>query len=177
MVNQVGTAADGLALNRPGMPVLIIQILSLIVSLQYYIRFTKPHLSSALLSLISPTQRPHKQRRSDAAPLPLPLRSDRILNNERIGSPQHAIVLNGVADQHPIERIAMQRKTQTKACPPRSYRASRFYSQSCPNSGTLDCSAIHRLACEWESLAVRACGKPGSRGRASSPYQMDIARP
>jgi hypothetical protein len=39
----------------------------------------------------------------------LPLRSDGILNNERIRCEQHTIVLNGLADQHPIERIAMQR--------------------------------------------------------------------
>jgi hypothetical protein len=87
------------------MPVLIIQILSLIVSFQYHIRITKPRLSSVFPSLISPTRKPQEQRRSDAA---LPLRSNRILNDEWIGSQQHAIVLNGLANQHPIERVAAE---------------------------------------------------------------------
>jgi hypothetical protein len=40
-------------------------------------------------------------------PIQLPLSSDGVLNDERIGSQQHAIVLDGLADQHPIERVTM----------------------------------------------------------------------
>jgi hypothetical protein len=56
----------------------------------------------------SPTLKRKGHRRIDAAPLRLPLRSDGVLSNERIRCEQHTIVLDGLADQHPIERIAMQ---------------------------------------------------------------------
>ncbi len=38
----------------------------------------------------------------------LPLGSQGILRDERIGSEQQAVMLDGLANQHPVERIAMQ---------------------------------------------------------------------
>ena len=38
----------------------------------------------------------------------LPPRSNRILNDERIGGKQHTIVFNGLADQHAIEWVSME---------------------------------------------------------------------
>ena len=38
----------------------------------------------------------------------LPPRSDRILNDERIGGKQHTIVFNGLADQHAVKWVSMK---------------------------------------------------------------------
>ncbi len=37
-----------------------------------------------------------------------PLSADGILRDQRVGREEHAVVLDGLADEHPVERIAMQ---------------------------------------------------------------------
>lgn len=39
----------------------------------------------------------------------LPLCSHGILRNQRIGGEQQAVMLNGLTNQHPVERVPMQR--------------------------------------------------------------------
>jgi hypothetical protein len=60
--------------------------------------------------------------RIESVPVPsytrLPLGSHGILNDEWIGCEQHAVVLDGLTNQHPVERVAVQdgKLVQVKHC-------------------------------------------------------------
>lgn len=68
----------------------------------------------------------------------LPLRPGGVLTDGWIRREQHTIMLAGLVDEHPIERVTMQRGKPREPCPSRSYRDSIFHSQICSNNRMRD---------------------------------------